>query len=83
MVPHSARSAAGDRHAFSKKGATMRMNAKLLLLAAALLLAACAQPIAEGTRPIAEASAPPAGPIKLTVGGYYGAAAGFTTGGRR
>jgi len=57
----------------------MRMNAKLLLLASALLLAACAQPFADGTRPIAQASPPPAGPIKLTVGGYYGAAAGFTT----
>jgi hypothetical protein len=61
------------------EGATMRMNAKLLVLASALLLAACAQPLADATRPIAQASPPPAGPIKLTVGGYYGAAAGFTT----
>ena len=57
----------------------MRMNAKLLILASALLLAACAQPFADGTRPIAKTGAPPAGPIKLTVGGYYSAAAGFTT----
>jgi hypothetical protein len=62
-----------------QEGATMRMNAKLLILASALLLAACAQPFADGTRPIAQTGAPPAGPIKLTVGGYYSAAAGFTT----
>jgi len=52
----------------------MRMNAKVLVLAAALLLAACAQPFAGGGTPTAS-------PIKLTVGGYYSAAAGFTTGG--
>jgi len=57
----------------------MRIDAKLLLLASALLLGACAQPAADGTRPIAQASPPAAGPIKLTVGGFYGAAAGFTT----
>ncbi len=55
----------------------MRMNAKVLVLACALLLAACAQPSAGG----AQTGAPTAGPIKLTVGGYYGAAAGFTAGG--
>jgi hypothetical protein len=70
---------AGDRHAFSRGGATMRMNAKVLLLAPVLLLAACASPIADGSRPIAQGSVTPSGPIKLTVGGYYSAAAGFTT----
>jgi hypothetical protein len=70
---------AGDHHTFSRGGATMRVNAKILLLAAALLLAACASPVADGSRPIAQGSVTPAGPIKLSVGGYYGAAAGFTT----
>jgi hypothetical protein len=76
-----ARSPGGGRHDLSRKGAAMRMNAKLLLLAPALLLAACAQPMADGTRPIAQAGAAPSGPIKLTVGGYYSAAAGVTVGG--
>ena len=57
----------------------MRMNAKVLLLAPALLLAACASPVADGSRPIAQGTVAPSGPIKLTVGGYYSAAAGFTT----
>ena len=58
----------------------MRVNAKVLLLAPALLLlAACATPVADGSRPIAQGSVTPSGPIKLAVGGYYGAAAGFTT----
>ena len=57
----------------------MRMNAKVLLLAPALLLAACASPMADNSRPVAQGSVAPSGPIKLTVGGYYGAAAGFTT----
>ena len=58
----------------------MRMNAKVLLLAPALLLlAACASPAADGSRPIAQGSVAAPGPIKLTVGGYYSAAAGVTT----
>jgi hypothetical protein len=57
----------------------MRIYAKVLLLAPALLLAACGSPMADGSRPIAQGSVPPPGPIKLTVGGYYSAAAGFTT----
>jgi hypothetical protein len=61
----------------------MHMNGKFLLLAPALLLAACAQPIAEGALPAAQASAPLSDPIRLTLGGYYSAAAGFTAGGRR
>ena len=62
----------------------MHMNCTFLLLASALLLAACAQsgqmPFADCTPPAAQASAlPPAGPISLTMGGSYSAAAGFTT----
>jgi hypothetical protein len=70
---------ADDRHALPREGATMRMNAKVLLLAPALLLAACAAPVADSSRPVAQGSVPGSGPIKLTVGGYYSAAAGFTT----
>ena len=55
----------------------------LLLVPALMLLSGCMQPIAGGAPAIAQASPAPAAPIKLTVGGYYSAAAGVTAGGRR
>jgi hypothetical protein len=59
----------------------MRVKTKLLLLVTALLLAACTPSATTGSMsPAAQTGAvPSASPIKLSLGGFYGAAAGFTT----